>query len=133
MKKLLKVIQNNDIIIAFVQSYKDHTDSFFKSCEKLLTKSKELYYSLDNIKDEKLENEKDLKKYILSKYFDIKLELKTAIWQLCNCLGIPILIGDCDPQNNNNKKMSPNPTRTILYYTRSIDNCENNITIFNII
>ncbi len=132
IKRKSEYYLDNQIIFAFAQSYKDHRDSFFESCEQILSKAKELYYSIDTSireltsdKLNKILEENGFNVYIsLSNYYDIKVELENALWQMSNCLGIPLDIRGYDLQKNDKKKMSPNPTITILYYTRSIEKCE---------
>jgi len=114
-------------IIAFVESYEDQKESYFSSCIELLNKASSLYYSLDeNIRSLKendvYEDDSDYAKYY--DIYSIKKDLEIAIWQMSNSLGIPVILSECDPQRNTVRKMSKEPSMTILYYTRSIENCE---------
>lgn len=108
---------DNTTLFSFVQSIDDYEDSFFQSCESLLLKAKELY---SIVQDKKEDIYDDIK--------DIKEELKETMWQMSYSLGIPVIIGgDFDPQINSTKKISKDPTRTVLYYTRALENCENKL------
>lgn len=114
-------------IFAFAESYEDQKESYFSSCIELLNKASTLYYSLDenirSLKEEDIYGENS----DYYRYYDIYLvknELEIAIWQMSNSLGIPIILSECDPQRNTVRKISKDPTKTILYYTRSIENCE---------
>jgi len=102
---------------AFVQTFEEQRNIFFQKCEVLLSKARQLYHSL---REE--ENEEENINYIKK---DIKEELETAMWQMSHSLGSPVIINGCDPQVNTVKKLSKDPVRTILYYTRSINSCEN--------
>lgn len=111
-------------IFAFVQSYDEKKRSYFESCLVLLNKASSMYYSLDeNIRsiteDQAYEDPNcDIRIY------HIKNGLETTIWQMSQDLGIPIILNTCDPHRNTVKKTSENPDRTILYYTRLIEDCE---------
>ena len=111
--------QENPLYI-FVQSNEEQKEIFFNSCHELLEKAKSLYYSLSE-KDVVVE---DFRLYDL---LEVRDELETAIWQLSNILGIPINLPNCDPQRNTSKKISGNPTHTILYYTRLIEDCQHKL------
>jgi len=105
---------DNTTLFSFVQSIDDYKDSFFQSCESILLKANALYSIIQDKKE-------DI-------YDDIKEELKQTIWQMSHSLGIPVIIGgDFDPQVNTTKKISKDPTRTVLYYTRALENCENKL------
>ncbi len=108
----------------FVQSYEEQKENFFQSCQELLEKARTLYYSLSDSVRSLKRNDED---YEFDNILDARDELEVAIWQLSNSLGISIILPNCDPQRNTSKKMSKNPTRTILYYTRSIEACQNKL------
>jgi hypothetical protein len=134
---------DNVILTAFVESYDDQRDYFFERCEDLLFKTNELYYSLDNnIRDLTMKKVDELKDIVPSglkkgdnsefirfnEYFEIKIGLENAIWQLSYSCGVPVIIKGLDTQQNIVRKLSKDPTRTIIYYTRSLEECKKKLS-----
>ena len=140
---------DNVILTAFVESYDDQRDYFFERCEDLLFKTNELYYSLDNnIRDLTMQKIDELKDIVPSglkngesgengennefirfnEYFEIKIGLENAIWQLSYSCGVPVIIKGLDTQQNIVRKLSKDPTRTIIYYTRSLEECKKKLS-----
>jgi hypothetical protein len=112
---------DNSTLNAIVQSYDEQKKYFFQSCEELLSNTKQLYQSLLLEIEEKKDDEKTWKDYVRE---EVKKELETSLWQLSYSLGIPIMIDGCDPQVNCVKKLSRDPSATIIYYTRLIDSAK---------
>lgn len=121
--------QDGEEITAFAESFEEQKENYFASCTELLTKATQLYESIGIHTRALTENQiYDDEEYTYMKYsdiYDVKHELELAIWTMSHDLGIPIILTGCDPQKNTTRIMASNhPTKTILYYTRSIASCE---------
>jgi hypothetical protein len=118
--------ENGLEILAFVESFEAQQETFFISCEELLSKASALYASLGEKERSLTENqvyEMDEFSHLYPVY-TVKNELETAIWGMSHALGIPLTIGECDPQENTVRTLVKEPSIFILFYTRSIERCE---------